>query len=40
AKYPVLEVELLDYIKKRREEKQAITTFMIRNKAKELGQTF
>ena len=40
AKYPVLEVELLDYIKKRREKKQAITTFMIRNKAKELGQTF
>ena len=39
AKYPALENELLDYIKQRREKKQAVTTFMIRNKAKELGQT-
>src|SRR6185437_15494925 len=37
AKYPALENELLDYIKQRREEKQAVTMFMIRNKAKELG---
>ncbi|CAG8583210.1 4165_t:CDS:2 [Gigaspora rosea] len=38
AMYPALEKELLDYIKKKREEKIAVTTFMIRRKAKELGE--
>jgi hypothetical protein len=39
AMYPALEEELLDYIKKKREEKSAVTTFMIRKKAEELGRT-
>ncbi|CAG8488059.1 984_t:CDS:2, partial [Dentiscutata erythropus] len=37
--YPVLKNKLLDYIKQRSKKKQAITIFIIRNKAKELGQT-
>ncbi|CAG8539661.1 4234_t:CDS:2 [Dentiscutata erythropus] len=39
AMYPGLEKELVDYIKKKREEKLAVTTSMIRKKAKELGKT-
>ncbi|CAG8659317.1 6765_t:CDS:2, partial [Dentiscutata erythropus] len=39
AIYPGLEKELVDYIKKKREEKLAVTTSMIRKKAKELGKT-
>ncbi|CAG8803450.1 23507_t:CDS:1, partial [Gigaspora rosea] len=34
AKYPDLEKDLVDYIKKKRDEKLAVTTHMIQNKAK------
>ncbi|CAG8742217.1 13468_t:CDS:2, partial [Dentiscutata erythropus] len=37
--YPGLEKELVDYIKKKKEEKLAVTTSMIRKKTKELGKT-
>ncbi|CAG8785957.1 28829_t:CDS:2, partial [Dentiscutata erythropus] len=37
--YPELENELVEYIKKKREEKIAVTTSMIKKKAKELGET-
>ncbi|CAG8773192.1 9122_t:CDS:2, partial [Acaulospora morrowiae] len=40
AMYPTLEEELLDYIRKKREEKNAVTTSMIKKKAKELSKTF
>ncbi|CAG8715024.1 1484_t:CDS:2 [Dentiscutata erythropus] len=36
--YPILEKELLKFIKKRREERGAVTTSMIIKKAKELGK--
>ena len=39
AKYPTVEKELLDYVKKKREERMSVTTSMIRRKAKELGET-
>ncbi|CAG8773852.1 5062_t:CDS:1, partial [Ambispora leptoticha] len=38
AIYPTVEKELLEYIKKKREERMAVTTSMIGRKAKELGQ--
>ena len=38
AKYPTVEKELLDYVKKKREERMSVTTSMIRRKAKELGR--
>ncbi|CAG8801199.1 982_t:CDS:1 [Dentiscutata erythropus] len=37
--YPELENELVEYIKKKRKEKIAVTTSMIKKKAKELGET-
>ncbi|CAG8784304.1 18847_t:CDS:2, partial [Dentiscutata erythropus] len=39
AKYPDLEKELVDYIKKKREEKIPVTTHMIEKKAKELKKS-
>ncbi|CAG8738801.1 17965_t:CDS:2, partial [Dentiscutata erythropus] len=39
AMYPGLEKKLVDYIKKKREEKLAVTTSMIRKKAKKLRKT-
>src|SRR6185295_17837666 len=37
---PELEQELLNFIKKMREEKNCVTAFMIQEKAKELGKVF
>ena len=39
AKYPTVKKELLDYIRKKREERMVVSTSMIHKKAKELGNT-
>ncbi|CAG8812292.1 16003_t:CDS:1, partial [Gigaspora rosea] len=37
--YPALEQDLISFVKKRREERNNVTAFMIRKNAKELSVT-